>query len=669
MKNVVLCLLALLYGYGHSYAAEGASTTIGQIDSLIKSKPHKAGKLIHNSLANLNRDTDKSKLIDLLIRKSELYYYQAKYDTALTIAWKVLYVSKKNNSDKIQEAYRILGNTYTHLYLSDSALYYFEKAYQMAVNQSAAKKLYYLQRLSIQHSENGSLSKALDYCITGIRIAEKTGKEHFVAIFNNRIGVIYQKQGNYNKAIQFYKNALNAYNELGDESGIALATSSVGSALMALKQYAEAKVYFDKAKEIYTIQNDPKGIAQMYDNLGMLAYRQNNLREAINLQQQALNLRAKNKNYGDLPQSYVALANSYLKLKRYDDALDLTREGIGITKKTGADVQLLTLFRQFYLIYKDLNYKDSALWYHEKYQVLKDSLDKLENDELIIRLQNIFDTERRELELIEIKKENELQNERLKYYRDLEAKDRIVKLLLTSIIVVLMVVAGLFASRYRIKSKANREISRKVKENELLLKELHHRVKNNLQFISSLFAIKSQKITDSEARQILDENLQKVRAMSLVHNLLNMNPQQDPNINLKSFIQGLANSLVLSLGLESSQLQLIYRWRRASFNMDSFNSIGLVLNEMITNSVKHCDNDDLTIKVSFYENERYKLIRYADNGPGLDRNFFAEDKQMGISLMKLLVEDIGGELKYHEPKDGESGIRISINIKKNSKNG
>jgi two-component sensor histidine kinase len=230
-------------------------------------------------------------------------------------------------------------------------------------------------------------------------------------------------------------------------------------------------------------------------------------------------------------------------------------------------------------------------------------------------------------------------------------------------------VALLFFSRYRIKSKANQEIYRKVKENELLLKELHHRVKNNLQFITSLFSIKLDKIKDPDAQVILHENLQKVKAMSLVHNQLNSYGSSDKSLFLGDFVAGLTQSLALSLGLDPDQLSLVYRWRKTSFDLDSYNAIGLVINEMITNSVKHGNPEELQIRIGFYENEKYKLMRYADNGPGLNPDFFTSDKQMGISLMKLMVEDFGGSLKYLRPKEGENGIRININIRKTKHNG
>ncbi|MGB0430358.1 MAG: tetratricopeptide repeat-containing sensor histidine kinase [Bacteroidia bacterium] len=576
---------------------------------------------------------------------------------------------QRKNSITQLEVYECLGNIYKNLYLSDSAIYYFEIYNKKLGENASVQKLLAIRELSSLHTKNGSDSKALDYCINGIRVANALNNNESVAGFNSKMGKIYAQQGNQSKAVDYYKRALSIYNDIGQKLGAANVYTNIGTALINKSNLDSAEFFFEKAKVIFESESDKAGIANMIAKLGFIRFLEKDYQKAIQLQKSALGIRIANNFLDDLPQSYVELANTYLELKRYDDALELTREGFVVTKKTGSAVQLLSLYNQFYLIYKDLNYKDSALWYHEKYALIKDSVDQMQNDEMVIRLQNAFDTERRELELAEIKRENEVNEERLNNYKVLEQKDNYLKLLLSSVILILLIVAALFFSRYRIKSKANDEISRKVKENELLLKELHHRVKNNLQFISSLLAIKSNKIKDPVAQQMVEESLQKVRAMSLVHNKLNLNPADDPNLNLKSFLQGLTESLVLSLGLDFDQLEFTYKWRKASFDLDSFNSIGLVINEMITNSFKHCDADNLNIKIGFFENNKYKMIRYWDNGPGLDENFFLNDKQMGITLMRLLAEDLGGTFKYDQPKEGEKGIRINININKNVKNG
>lgn len=624
---------------------------------------------LDNNLIKIDRKKNPSEYIKLKLEKGNEYLIANALDNALAESWELLHFCKSQEEKSLIDIYGLLGAIYNELYLSDSALFYYENQYRLIDNKNFRERLQVLKQLSSLHEQNGSLSKALDYCIIGIRLAEESDEKKLVATFNNKIGNIYSTQKNFSKANEYFLRALDIYEETNEELGKASAYSNIGSTYLSQGNTDQAESYFTRAKDIYDKAANDAGIAKMISMLGKVSFRRGEFQKAIEYQRNALLVRITDNNLGELPESYVELANTYLKLRRYDDALNLTREGLGITKKTGSEVQLLRLYRQFYLIYKDLNYKDSALWYHEKYGSLKDSIDRLENDEMMIRLQNAFDTERRELELSEMKRENELNEERISYYKELEQKDRYLKLLLSSVILILFIVAVLFFSRYRIKSKANYEISRKVKENELLLKELHHRVKNNLQFISSLLSIKAKKIQDPVAENMVEESLQKVRAMSMVHNTLNLNPSDDPNINLKSFLQGLTQSLVLSLGLESDQLEFTYKWRKAQFDLDSFNAIGLVINEMITNSVKHCNADSLKIKIGFFENSKFKMIRYWDNGPGLDSNFFTSEKQKGITLMRLLVADLGGTFTYNEPKEGDTGIRINVNINKTGKNG
>lgn len=599
--------------------------------------------------------------------KGEINYHRKQYDSIPSLAWAALYFTQKTKKVDLRNNYQLLADAYLKLYISDSAVVYYEKALALTDEKQIKKRLSYLLKLSALELESGSYTQALTYCIDALKLAEAAPRqEKYTALLDNRVGLIYSQQENNLKAIQFFRRATRSHRKLADSIGVAATIANIGTAYLDMMLFEKARSNFRQAFKVYENSNDQSGIAKMQAKLGLLEYTKGNYQEALVLQNLSLRTRLKSKNYRDLPESYIGISNSYLAIKRYDDALTATRSGIEITRKTGSSPQLLDMYRQFYLIYKDLNYKDSALWYHEEYGKLKDSLEQKANDELLIRLQSTFETERRQRELNEIKRENELQEERLNSYRRIKQKDASLKALFIVVIIVLLTVAVLFYSRYRIKSKANGVISKKVKENELLLQEVHHRVKNNLQFISSLLSLQKSKMGDPNSKELVNESVQKVKAMSLVHNRLNFESEINDSANLKGFVSGLTESVALSLGLDSEQVILIYRWRKASFDIDSFNAIGLVINELITNSFKHCDNEDLSIKIGFYENEKFKMIRYSDNGPGLEKNFFSEGKKMGITLMKLLVEDLGGKLKYFEPPEGEHGIRISINLRKDN---
>ena len=645
-----------------AHAQEGP---IAKIERHKDEDPEKALRLVNRALRKARSGENKVLLGRLLVAKGEINYQLGLFDSVPSLAWEALQYTKKTKKTYLRANFQVLADAYFKLYIPDSSIFYYEKALAITDEKDVNGRLGYLLKLSSLENENGDYTKALKHCIDALKLAESTsGQEKYTAVLYNRIGLIYDQQEDNLKAIQFFRKAKLSHRKLGDSIAVAAAIANVGMAYFNMKLFEKARSNFQKAFEIYSSSNDQSGIAKMQDKLGILEYTKGNFRDALALQNMALRTRLKSKNYRDLPESYIGLANTYLAVKRYDDALDATRAGIEITRKTGSSPQLLDMFRQFYLIYKDLNYKDSALWYHERYEKLKDSIDQRANDELLIRLQSAFETERRQRELIEIKRENEIQEERLNNYLRIERQNASLKALFIVVIIVLLTVAVLFYSRYRIKSRANKVISKKVKENELLLQEVHHRVKNNLQFISSLLSFQISKMNDQEAKELINESIQKVKAMSLVHNRLNFDSETNDDVNLKGFINGLTQSVALSLGLDSEQVQLIYKWRRVSFDIDSFNAIGLVINELITNSFKHCNNEDLMIKIGFHENSKFKMIRYSDNGPGLEKNFFSEGKKMGITLMKLLVEDLGGKLKYFEPPEGEHGIRISINLRK-----
>ena len=644
--------------------------SLGELEQMAAEKPRKALKTINQELDKARQNNEPGVRWRLHIAKSTAFESLNAHDSIPKCIWighRFFEIDSPKQS--FEKGYALLGTAYSHLFITDSAIFYFEKALQQVEGKDLSMELVYLDKLSLIHDANGSSAKAVEYCIQGIRAAEKVNANEYAALFNNRMGDIYAKQGDFARALASFNTALAKYVDANNPKGEAQTKLNIGKCYLSEEDYARAEMQFEEAFEIYSGLDEPKGLANALQGLGELEFAQNETIKAIDYEKRALAIRYGNRLYNDLPLSYVSLAKYYLHVKRYDDALDATRDGLASTRKTGYNVQLLDLYKQFYLIYKDLNYKDSALAYHEKYTLLKEEIDRTNNNALVIRLQNTFETERRQAELAEIKKVNELLDEKLQTSQQINDQDKLLRILLSVIILILLIVAGLFFSRYRLKSIANKMISRKVRENELLLQELHHRVKNNLQFISSLLNLQAHKITDNDSKILLNESVQKVKAMSLVHNQLTFNSNISEDTTFHTFIENLTSSLVLSLGLDSDQLKLVYKWTKVQFDMDAYNAVGLVINEMITNSFKHCDADDLQIKIFFVEKEKYRLIRYTDNGPGLEENFFTEEKQMGITLMKLLVEDLGGTLKYLKPKEGEHGIRIHINLRKISRNG
>lgn len=186
-----------------------------------------------------------------------------------------------------------------------------------------------------------------------------------------------------------------------------------------------------------------------------------------------------------------------------------------------------------------------------------------------------------------------------------------------------------------------------LKEKEHLLKEIHHRVKNNMQIISSLLSLQSDNVEDEQILCLLRESRNRINSMALVHEMLYKSHNLS-QIALKEYIENLCATIRRSYALPDSVIEFNFDIADdIYFDIDKMIPIGLILNEAISNSLKYafpdkrgCINISLTNKGS-----KYDLI-ISDDGVGLKDDFDVErDAHLGIQLIHMLAEQLEGDLK------------------------
>ncbi|GBE16064.1 putative sensor histidine kinase pdtaS [bacterium BMS3Abin14] len=198
-----------------------------------------------------------------------------------------------------------------------------------------------------------------------------------------------------------------------------------------------------------------------------------------------------------------------------------------------------------------------------------------------------------------------------------------------------------------------------VEEKDLLLKEIHHRVKNNLQVISGLMNLQAHHVTDDETRNIYRESQNRVITMALIHEEL-YQAADLAHVDLAAYIQNLTSNLFQSYGAKQDRVKLILETEHIEMVVDTAIPCGLIINELISNSLQHAfpGGREGEIRIGFRELARgeYELT-VSDNGVGLPDGFdVRETKSMGLQLVALLVDQLGGALDV----SGGDGARFSM---------
>jgi len=204
--------------------------------------------------------------------------------------------------------------------------------------------------------------------------------------------------------------------------------------------------------------------------------------------------------------------------------------------------------------------------------------------------------------------------------------------------------------------KTNELLKISLKEKEILLKEIHHRVKNNLQIISSLLNLQSSSIPDENIQDIFNDCRNRVNSMSLIHENLYQSPDLN-NIDFDKYVKNLADSLQSSYSTKNA-IALNIDIHDVFLNINTAVPCGLIINELVSNAIKHAfpNNTEGEINVSFHKlnNKEYKLI-VSDNGIGIPHGLDHENTEsLGLMLINTLSENqLNGKMEFSRDEGTE----------------
>ncbi len=212
------------------------------------------------------------------------------------------------------------------------------------------------------------------------------------------------------------------------------------------------------------------------------------------------------------------------------------------------------------------------------------------------------------------------------------------------------------------KKQYEKEITDSLKEKEILLKEIHHRVKNNLQVISSILSLQCSYISDEGTLEVLQESRNRIRSMAIIHENLYQTTNFS-SIDFAGYIKNLVTNLRALYYNKHTQVVINYELDEVDLILDQAVPCGLIMNELITNALKYAVEPDrltiITISVKVEGNTIF--IRVSDNGKGMPEGMIIENNDsLGLQLVQTLVEQLDGHLEYNS----ESGTHFLIKFEK-----
>lgn len=489
---------------------------------------------------------------------------------------------------------------------------------------------------------------------------------------------IYSNLGMHRRAMRDYIMDVKKNIDDSDLYGLAEYHNNVGryllldkSASVALKNFKTAKGYVDvylndlsKVKTEKEIQeaNLLKGIVE--GNIGKAHILLRQYEEALPYLENSVGI-IKEYNIGrysnDVVENNLAIAESHLQLENFAKAKEYLDTELTLIK-TDHIIKKNKLLASYYDSVEDYR---NAVYYLKKNAKIADSIDtndtSLKTQQLATIARFDLDNSRRMID------EQKLEMERAR--SEMQAKDERINLVFISLIFTLLGFAGLVYAylksikNQRLIAEQKHIIENSLVEKDSLLKEIHHRVKNNLQMVSSLLSLQTKNTRSKAAIEALEEGKTRVKAMALIHQKLYQNDDLSV-IEMQGYIESLINSVQSVFKKGGHNINVTIDAEGVELDIDRAIPFGLILNELVSNSFKYAfpeDDDNGKIYIHLRKNGEHGFFEYTDNGVGLpDDSEERVNSSMGIRLMNRLVNQLQSTLNIDKTSEG---VRFWFNFK------
>ncbi|MES2800594.1 MAG: sensor histidine kinase [Bacteroidota bacterium] len=417
------------------------------------------------------------------------------------------------------------------------------------------------------------------------------------------------------------------------------------------------KIAMDSKNE-YLIYNTLNSAAQIY-------FFDNRFRDAEEFFHKSYGIALKNKWIRALQYSRSNLGEFYLfnnaqeKAKKYLDSVVLYKENV-----ENRDLYQTFSLLQYY--FEEQDNVDSAYYYLDKKSQIDDVLEDEQRIDLTTELEKDFQSEKQKA-LLETEKKK---NSQLQLFFIFVLCFTFIGTLITVLFVRQKNRTNklLIKQRNEINEK-NKLIGNSLKEKENLLKEIHHRVKNNLQVVSSLLNLQSKNITDTEALRIIEEGKDRIFAISLIHNQLYLN-HDVAFVEMSAYLEKLIDQLNRTYSSRVTKIHVEMNIEKIELSIDDAVPVGLILCELLTNAYKHAfkDIESGTINIQLLRDQQNREVvnlKFWDNGIGyLNEVELLKLNSTGVEIIEALIQQLDAKYHYLTLKEG-FGIQINFSTSEN----
>jgi len=574
----------------------------------------------------------------------DIHSDSTKDSTALGInSRKAILLSKQsNNQNTLAQSYRYLAIYHKEYSKLDSALFYFNKVKDIYTIQNDELNLANtFMDLKAFYTLRANYSEAKNFVYKALELYEKLDNQKGIAQCYAHIGDLLYYENNYNEAVNYCDKAISIQKKINAKKDLALT--------YRFKANSQLFTGFDLENALESINAS----IDIYNELGetgipMMAsvnWRGNIFKYMDRYDEAILDYQANFDNSKKmgldryLIPSLGNIGHVYVMQGRYEEALPYTLEAIELIKKTGRTRNLWENYMHVSEIYESIGNNKKALYYHQLYTAELESF----KDNIILSLENESQS----------KYEVGQKNATILFQDEKISQQKRTKVLYTILTALLAFILFGVIYNYRKNQKRNQELETlngaldtKNQQNELLLKEIHHRVKNNLELVKSLIALQSAQLEDSPTKDAMIASQNRVQSMGIIHQKLYQGENLG-SIDMKDYFHNLSDGILDTFNAED-KVKIECAMEQLELDVDTAVPIGLIVNELLTNALKYAFPEDSKgkIKISLIQSNPETLtLKVIDNGIGKTAGAAPKGTGFGSQLIKLLTQQLNGNME------------------------
>lgn len=533
--------------------------------------------------------------------------------------------------EKLDSAYAVLEEAKSKVYLSDLPLLLTQQGYVF--------------------ERRGDLNRATDLAYEVLKLSEDLNDKKGIAVAYSDLSNLFWKHERYEEGLEFGLKSIDLFESRGlNDMDYCFTLYVVANNYWGLGQTDQALNLFNHSISMGDRYGFYNNLSDTYISLINLFAELGEFEEASLAGESAVELAERIDNDFLLMRSYLSLGRMQNLQGKFASAVESFRKSLDIaTPEFGDKFFLSQLYEGLARAYAGTHSYKEALEAFSEYDRLKDQLFTEEAEMKISSVQTQFEVAKRDNTILD-------QEQKLQKQQSSKTMISVVTGLLTLLLILLFIT-------YNNNRKKNVQLQEQNQEKEFLLKEIHHRVKNNLGIVSSLLDLQSAEMQDPKVVEAIHESQNRVYSMSMIHQKLYQGKNLSA-IEMRDYFLELSDHILDSFGLKN-RIEFGFDMEEIELDVDTAIPLGLIVNELITNALKHAFPKESKGRIDLIfrkTGDNTIRLEVADNGIGIHEIVQSKEKQSGFGtkLVGLLIQQL--DAKMNRISDNGTSVRIEFNF-------